>query len=183
MHINQAGKYSDALADARIAIHAAVAAAHHAAVSIVTAVRGSETLRNSNDAEKTTTSDTYVKKKEVLLNADLDGCRIKFDLYGQTSNNAATKGRIYKNGSPIGVERYRSGATTGWTTYDEDFTGFSSGDLIQIYIHREGPVVNGRVRNMRFYYSEKITDIGSDELETDLYTTVDPSMSMTNQDP
>ncbi|GAI15256.1 unnamed protein product [marine sediment metagenome] len=45
----------------------------------------SEDLRNSNDAERSTEATEYVMVKEVLLNADLAGCRIKFDGKGHVS--------------------------------------------------------------------------------------------------
>ena len=50
-----------------------------AAIPAVFGIIKGETLRNSNDTEKSTQSSTYVKLKEVLLNADLPNCTIKFD--------------------------------------------------------------------------------------------------------
>lgn len=138
----------------------------------------SDVLRNSNDAEKTTDALVHTKIKEVLLNADLDACRIKFDL---RSTGWAVWGRIYKNGVAIGIDQTRGGA--GTTTFTEDFTGFVSGDLIQIYAKTTNAPNPVFVSNMRFYYDHAVASIGGHALQTTLPTTTDPTISMTNQDP
>lgn len=139
----------------------------------------SDNLRNSNDVEKHLSTDTYTKLKEVKLNADLAGCRIKFDLKNGTATFDATA-KIYKNGVAIGTERSVNPNT--YQTFSEDFTGFVNGDLIQIYVNGHASS-DAYVRNMRFYYDLQIISLGSDTLVTPLLTTSDPTISMTNQDP
>jgi hypothetical protein len=90
----------------------------------------SDTLRWNNDTERSTTSTSYVKLKEIKLNQDLPACRIKFDLKC-SSNSSTAYAIIYKNGVAIGTEC--SNATTNYVNFSQDFTGFVSGDLIQIY--------------------------------------------------
>ncbi len=139
----------------------------------------SDTLRNSNDTEKTTDSQTYVKLKEVLLNADLAVCRIKFGIKRGVTYTAC--GRIYKNGAAIGTERTVNSDT--YQTYSEDFAGFLSGDLIQIYCKVNDPLADIWVNNVRFYYSEAVTDLVAVTLASSLLSTTDPTISVTNQDP
>ncbi len=104
----------------------------------------SNVLRNSNDAEKTTVSGTYVKLKETKLNQDLPACRLKFEL---TCGDGG-KARVYKNGVAEGIEQSKSGA---YGIFSEDFAGWVENDLIQLYcLSATGPLA--KVRNMRFYY-------------------------------
>lgn len=140
----------------------------------------SDVLRNSNDAEKGTQSLTYVKVKECLLNADLPACRIKFDLRNNADAYVAY-GKIYKNGVAIGTERTNNTWTT--VTFSQDFTGFVSGDLIQIYAKQAQATHWAYVSNMRFYYTQVARKLGGSELVSPLATLADPTISVTNQDP
>jgi len=143
------------------------------------AIEASDTLRNSNDTEKPTVSAVYVKLKEVRMNAALAGCRIKFDLMTTPAMGETAYARIYKNGVAIGTEQ--SEAAGVYTTVIDDLTGFALNDLIQIYAKNSAGTAF--VRNMRFYYSEYVTTIGTKGLVTHLATITDPTISMTNQDP
>ena len=144
-----------------------------------TELLASNNLRNSNDGEKSTNSTSYVKIKEVLLNADLGACRLKFDLKSSSAGTLAYA-KVYKNAVAIGTEQ--SNSTTSYVTKSEDFSGFLSGDLIQIYAKAISPKI-AYVQNMRFYYDKQITAFPPDTLVTPLLTTTDPTISMTNQDP
>ena len=138
----------------------------------------SENLRNSNDGEQSTNSVSYVKKKEMLLNAPLANCRIKFQL--KTSNAAHTAyGRIYKNGVALGTEQ--STTTTDYATSSEDFSGFASGDLIQIFIHSSSTSGICYTDFMRLYYDRRFTHLFGETLVTVIE--VEGSESVTNQDP
>ncbi len=139
----------------------------------------SDTLQNSNDTEQFTISlATYVKQKEVFLNDTLSVCRVKFDL--KTASAGTAYGRIYRNGSATGTAR--STTSTAYSTFSEDFLGFASGDLIQIYT--TGTEANQYVRNMRFYYSKFIDKLGANyELLTETIEVTGIAVSMTNQDP
>lgn len=120
-------------------------------------MEASATLQQSNDAEKTTTSLTYVKLKEIMCNDDYYTLRIKFDLVGYGGNYYAN-GRIYKNGVAIGTEQLNT--TTSYITYSEDLGPFVVGDLIQIYAKRYNTSPDYvKVRNMRFYYDPQMVAI------------------------
>ena len=86
-----------------------------------------DVLYQSADTERTTSNTTYTKVKEIAVYRPGD-YRIKFDL--KTSDGSLYgNGKVYKNGTPIGTER-----TAGvYTTFSEDISGWSAGDLIQLY--------------------------------------------------
>lgn len=71
----------------------------------------------------------YTKKKEILINKT-GIYRVSFDmkLYNVGS---FVYGRVYKNGSAIGIERVQSSTT--YTTYTEDIS-FTAGDYCQLYV-------------------------------------------------
>ncbi|MBA7590696.1 hypothetical protein ES708_32825 [subsurface metagenome] len=152
-----------------------------ASAAVILEVQVSEVLRNSNTAEKNTISEEYVKLKEVLLNADLPACTLKYDAKNPAQNGGNTQ--LYKNGVALSASHKTSFTSDTWMTLPEDFLGFVSGDLIQIYAKTLNPANTTRVRNMKFYYSKFITHIGMHGLVTDLETTTDPTIPMTNQDP
>ena len=41
--------------------------------------------------------------------------------------------KIYRNGSPVGTER--TSGSQNWTTFSEDISGWSEGDLLQVYCY------------------------------------------------
>jgi hypothetical protein len=124
--------------------------------------KASANVRNSNDATKDTASATYVKLKEILLNEDIPACRVSFRMTVDAGDTGYAK--IYKNDVAIGTERGGAGAIN--TTYTEDFTGFVSGDKIQLYAKRTAGSGTVAVTEMRLCY------------DVDL----EPA-SVTNQDP
>ena len=118
-------------------------------------------LRNSNNTQKTTTSTSYVKLKEVKLGAvpsGLTSIRISFDLNG---NGGTVYAQIYRNGTAIGTERSTTSVTP--VTFTEDFTTttWAKNDLIQLYAH---VVTSGTVYvlNFRFYYGVMIPTTNQD---------------------
>ena len=94
----------------------------------------SSTLINSDDSEESHNTASYVKVKEFdPLPDDLfsneNELRIAFDM--KSSIAALVYGRVYRNGVFVGSTR-----STGNTTYlnfSADITGWSAGDLIQLY--------------------------------------------------
>ena len=134
--------------------------------------------RNSNDAVKNNSEISYTKIKEVLLNEDLPACRIYFEMSLSANGGPTAFGKIYKNGVEIGVER--STPSTVFQNYSEDFSGFVSGDLIQIYAYATNPG-NVKIQNMRFQYSKRVISFRDDTLDTPL--TFSTTISVTNQDP
>ena len=149
------------------------------AASITIVLTPNDNLQSSNDGQKSTQNTSIVKMKEILLNADMPICRLKFHLANNTGAYVAT-GRIYKNGSPIGTER--TVTTSGGTTFSEDFTNWLSGDLIQLY----GKISDGAqfcfIKEMRLYYQDLVTENLGVALVTPLPLTTD-TISVTNQDP
>lgn len=149
----------------------------------------SETLRHSNDAEKSLCNDSWTKVKEIKINCSepITGpLRIKFDLRGQTGNETCY-GRIYRNGSPVGTER--STNSTSWTTFSEDIDGWQDNDLIQLYIRIFPADALMYARNFRIYGDadyKKIIKIGSTDIASDSYiktatTTTYPTFTNTQE--
>ena len=143
----------------------------------------SDELMNSNDTEQTTMSETWVKVKECKLNANLAGCRIKFDLKQANPHESQQAfGCIYKNGVETGT--IRTDKTGDYVTFSEDFTGFVTDDLIQIYAKKdEYGTYAAYVENMRFYYTDEITKLSNRELVVPLVLDDTTPISITNQDP
>ena len=81
--------------------------------------------------------------------------RIKFWL---TEGGGATysKGRIYRNGVAVGTER--SETTGTMTEYSEDISGWSAGDLCQLYIAADAPAANFN-GGLRLYESLPIKEV------------------------
>ena len=104
-------------------------------------------LRAYADTEGTGAITTYVKKKEIVL--DFGGAvRIKFDL--KHSGSGTCYGRIYRNGVAVGTERSTTSST--YVTFSEDISGWSPGDLCQLYI-KQASNPNADWRNFRLYSS------------------------------
>ena len=85
------------------------------------------------------------KYKEVQVNAS-GILRIKFDLvdYGAGSVSAA----IFRNGGQVGATRQVGNGV--WTTFSEDISGWSAGDLCQLYT-LSASNNDGSFRNFRIY--------------------------------
>jgi len=109
----------------------------------------SANLRNSNNVEKTTQSVVYIKVKEIVINSDMSGVRIKFDMKIDNVLGIAT-GRIYKNGVSIGTEQ--TDGTAVYQVFSEDLTGFVKGDMIQIFAKVDNAARTASVRNLQLFY-------------------------------
>ncbi|WP_156940200.1 hypothetical protein [Caldanaerobius polysaccharolyticus] len=77
----------------------------------------------------------YNSQGWVLANQLTCGCsgtlRITFNL-ASSSSTRTVRGRIYKNGSPVGTERVTN--STSYVNYTEDIPEWNVGDVIQVYI-------------------------------------------------
>ena len=92
----------------------------------------SDNARDSADTQRNVAETSYTKYKEIKFN-DVGGViRTKIRFRRDTSGTAY--GKVYINGSPVGVERTE--VAGNFTTYTEDFT-VATGDLIQLYLHAE----------------------------------------------
>lgn len=100
----------------------------------------------ASDSECSVVATTWTIYKEVRLDKG-GSLRISFDLYCPGSGNDA-HARIYRNGSAVGIARERTAG--GWQTFTEDISGWSAGDLVQLYAYHElsQPAA---VRNYRLY--------------------------------
>ena len=94
-------------------------------------VVGDAVLHN-NTTEQNLMAGSYQKIKETLVGRS-GAYRIKFEAYGASDGNS--RARIYQNGVAVGSERALTG---GYVTYSEDISGWSVGDLAQIYIYDSG---------------------------------------------
>ena len=102
-------------------------------------------LHNQNDGTTGTVATTYGKVKEFTILRDGE-YRIKFSLTG-----ADGYGKIYKNGVAVGTERNVS-TSPAYTEYSEDISGWSEGDLCQLYVH-DTPGNGVISKNFRIYSS------------------------------
>ena len=100
----------------------------------------------SVDPEVQVMAKSYTKYREIRLDKG-GSLRISFDLYCPGNGNDA-HARIYRNGSAVGIARERT--DRGWQTFTEDISGWSAGDLVQLYAYQElsQPCT---IRNFRIY--------------------------------
>lgn len=89
----------------------------------------------TNDVEQQTNSSTYVKLKETIVT--LSGTlRISFS--GRATVELGHSWfKIYRNGSPVGTERYTY--SLAWTNWVEDIAGWNQRDAVQVY----GRIITG----------------------------------------
>lgn len=98
------------------------------AKSILPNVAGQYMLNIPTKITYTTTSTSYEKLFDLYVPKP-GSLRIKFELWSNDASKTAYA-RIYRNGIAVGTERSKAGPTT---IYSEDISGWSSGDLLQIY--------------------------------------------------
>ena len=114
----------------------------------------SNDLLKSNNAEVELNDDAYVKVKTISFNPipsrSTATCkfRIKFDLKSDVDFTDA-KGKIYKNGSPVGSEKYTDSGV--WETFSEDIGSWEPGDNIELWIKARTVGYPARARNFRIY--------------------------------
>ena len=120
----------------------------------------SDMLVTSSDGAKagTTGSTTLEKLKEIQI--PIGGAlRIKYDItFGQGTTpqdsgyNPTSTGRIYRNGVAVGALS-NNAYNASYTTISQDLTGWSAGDLVQLYgcLAGNGVSRNVIVRNFRLY--------------------------------
>lgn len=102
---------------------------------------GADTERGKSGTAKT-------KIKEIIMPRP-GTFRIKFDL---VRVSGTMSGQIYRNGDAVGTQRDKSsGDLTDYTTYSEDISGWTTGDLCQLYCWCNNAVSNGSVKNFRIY--------------------------------
>lgn len=114
----------------------------------------SANVRNSHDAEATSTSASYVKVKTITLSNGLVGQqRFLFDLKTSDAGTPETAyGRIYRNGVALGSEQ--TDVTGGYVTKSEDITQtWNPGDTCELWVKiGNGDTVS--VQNFRIAYDD-----------------------------
>ena len=103
-----------------------------------------------NDATRTTNSTTMIKLKETRIWRSGE-YRINFWMRSRTEG-IRVRGRIYRNGTPIGTER--STTSLEWFDWTEDIHGWESGDFVQIYARSPSSAHQVEVKNLRLFVHE-----------------------------
>ncbi len=111
----------------------------------------SDNLLLSDDSENSHNTASYVKVKETVIPDDVfedeSEFRIKFEM--KSSIAALVYGRIYKNGVLVGSTQ--STGSTSYVPFSDDISGWSAGDLIQLYTNSFDTGRTVYVKNFRVY--------------------------------
>jgi hypothetical protein len=128
--------------------------ANKAYCDLVKTTVASGNLKTSSDAEITYANNSYEKKKEIVIYAE-GTVRVSFAI---TTNSGVYSclGRIYINGSAVGIERV---ASSTYPVYTEDFT-VHYGDLVQLYCY-SASAVNAYCKNFRMSYDVSLKDLST----------------------
>jgi len=94
----------------------------------------------------------YVKVKEIYLPR---GGSLRIDFLGQTDYHEGAKGRIYRNGSAIGTEHWLEWGS--WVNYSQTISGWSAGDLVQLYIQKYYTNATAMAMNFKIYADQSLT--------------------------
>ena len=109
---------------------------------------------------QTTAVTSYTKVKEIMIGLD-GNIRVSFLLkMSATSGDDTAFGKIYKNGSAVGIER--STQSGNYTTFSEDFTGIIAGDQMQLYLKTTNGIRDSRGAYFKIFvagYAGGIIDI------------------------
>ena len=95
-------------------------------------VAGDALIGMASSEHSTTFNHIYTKVKEIQI-GQAGTLRIKFDLMG--SGFYFGYGRVYRNGAAVGTEQ--SDKSIAYTTKSQDISGWSIGDLCQLYYKTE----------------------------------------------
>lgn len=123
--------------------------------SFATSATTTAYLRHTNSAGVATTSLTYVKLKETVVDKALNSATIEYT-YTDDGGVGDVYARLYKNGVALGTERVKASGSETWSEHfaDEDF---APGDLIQVY----GKITGGdgvTITDLKIYYELQTTD-------------------------
>lgn len=111
-------------------------------------VAGDILLAEANTMRSQTTS-TYTRKKEIQVNKG-GVLRIKFD---GCKNGGSGYARVYRNGVAVGTEQSMTTTNPTFTTYSEDISGWSPGDLVQLYAKGDN-TYSCEVKNFKIYVAK-----------------------------
>lgn len=137
-------------------------------------------VKNSNDTERTTTSTTAVKLKEIRINKNYSGT-LRVVWLMACEKGYGVWGQVYKNGTPIGTEQGTGNLYP--TAFTQDISGgLAAGDLIQIYL-RAASGDTGHVKNMKLAFDWLLTKVMNWILSNPLALSNTDGLDVTNQDP
>jgi hypothetical protein len=105
-------------------------------------------LISANDALRATSATSHVKLKETKIGRG-GTLRIKFDLSVARPGGLLVYGQIWRNNIPVGTLRATSSIPA--VTFDEDISGWSKGDLVQIWAFTTNVAYYVYVSNLRLY--------------------------------
>jgi hypothetical protein len=137
--------------------------------------------RNSNNTEQTTVSASYVKLKEIKINEATGKINVYFGIHGTEGSPKDALGKVYKNGSPVGVEH--STFSTSYDYFEDEVPACVANDLIQIYVKKEGVGNTAYIANMALRYDRAVSLVVGQTLTTPLVTEDQTIYSVINQDP
>ncbi|MFA6897246.1 MAG: hypothetical protein WCQ96_03100 [Patescibacteria group bacterium] len=131
--------------------------------AIIVADVASDTSKFMGNSAASVSGSTYAIYREITLNEDLPATRIKINV---ACNSGEVYARIYKNGVAFGTERHVINNTT---LFSEDFTGFISGDKIQLYARLISGT--GTVNIQDLCFDRNITKLNGNTLSTPIPVT------------
>jgi len=110
----------------------------------------SDNLVHSNDPQRQTLSNVWVKVKEIRIDAEIACFRVRFS---QDVTVGQVGGRLRVNGAFFGVPQLNG---PGWVTYSEDFCGLllAIGDLLQLWGYTNNPATTAYFKEMRIFFTE-----------------------------
>lgn len=112
---------------------------------------GSVLAAQSEQEVVVTTSGPQTTRVKEIVVPQSGTISVQFDVWNQTYPGETVWGRIYRNGSPIGTQ-YTVGSDETWETKGpEDISGWSAGDLLQLYVYHSGGASTGKARNLYLY--------------------------------
>lgn len=122
--------------------------------AVNTYIAGTLNIASANTAS-TSTQTSYTKVKEIYI-AHPGVITIKFDIHC-TGGIESAYGRVYRNGSAVGTERLTTSGS--YQTYSEDISGWSIGDLCQLYVKTSDSGSANSYRNFKLYVSNAEQEI------------------------
>jgi hypothetical protein len=125
-------------------------------VDDISAILPSDTHLLSAPTERTTTSTSYTKLKEIKVNK-AGTYKISFTMLGSIAN-----GQIYKNGSAFGTER--SAGNASYQTFIETLT-LSANDNVQIYVKTSNGTQTAYVKD--FFIDAVLVPANAGSITTD----------------
>jgi len=105
-----------------------------------------DVLQSSADTERTENGSSYVKVKEIIVPRG-GSYRLKWRMHRTAS--ATAFGRVYRNGIAVGTEK--SSTSDSYEQISDDVSGWSPGDLCQLYIKTSSGPNACYIDNFRIY--------------------------------